>query len=76
MTSDEMREEMGHPQGDLRDTGVRPQDEPAAEVPEGEEDVRRMTTDERRRENPERLDHMTPPTGPIALNDDEPTIED
>jgi len=37
-----------------------------------------MTPDElrneRRRKNPERLDHM--PTGPIALNEEEPTTED
>lgn len=78
MTQDELRDEMRHPQGDPRRTGVRPEDEPAPEVPEddGDDDVRNMTTDERRRKRPERLDIMPPATGPIALNDEGPKTGD
>ncbi len=75
MTSDELRDELRHPRSDPRRTDLRPEDDPAPEVPE-EDDVRRMTADERRRKNPERLDHMPPATGPIALNEHGPKTED
>lgn len=76
MTSDERRDEIGSSQADPRRTELRPEDEPAPEGDGDDEDVRNMTTDERRRKDPERLDHMPPATGPIALNDEEPTTED
>ncbi len=76
MTSDELRNELRHPQRDPRRTEVRPEDDPSAEASYDGDDVRRMTTGERRRKDPERLDHMPPATGPIALNDDGPATED